>query len=154
MAKIAHKILSASRGAPILALALLAACEAGDGGQGEVPGNSADMRPFDGIAAGEPLNAAGTEPFWSIRVEDGVLVYSTPENIDGTSAPVERFAGRGGVSFSGTLAGEQIDLAITPGQCSDGMSDRTYPFHATLAIGAGQRSGCAWRDTDDLGPPP
>jgi uncharacterized membrane protein len=35
---------------------------------------------------------------------------------------------------------------ITPGVCSDGMSDRTYPFVATLRLGDETRNGCAWSE--------
>ena len=133
-----------------LAALTLSACGEGHGAGGPVPGDSEDTRPFSQIAAGDAVNAIGTEPFWRLRVERGTLTYTTPEDLDGTATQVERFAGRGGLSFSGTLGGQQLDLAITPGECSDGMSDRTYPFHATLALGTDQRSGCAWRDTDDV----
>jgi uncharacterized membrane protein len=59
---------------------------------------------------------------------------------------VSRFAGRGGLSFSGTLRAGDITVAITPGECSDGMSDRAYPFGATLQVDADVRQGCAWTD--------
>ncbi|MES2700146.1 MAG: hypothetical protein V4647_11105, partial [Pseudomonadota bacterium] len=59
---------------------------------------------------------------------------------------VARFAGRGGLSFTGTLQGAQFDLAITPASCSDGMSDRTYPFAVTVQLGDQQLSGCGWTD--------
>ncbi|HSG33186.1 MAG TPA: hypothetical protein VLA37_01530, partial [Sphingomonadaceae bacterium] len=74
------------------------------------------------------------------------LVYTTPENIDGTTIEVARFAGRGGLTFSGTYQGSNFDLLLTEGACSDGMSDRTYPFVATLSLGGEVRNGCAWSD--------
>jgi len=60
---------------------------------------------------------------------------------------VSRFAGRGGLSFSGEMNGEALTLAVTPGACSDGMSDRTYPFVVTLRIGDDLRNGCGWTKT-------
>jgi uncharacterized membrane protein len=131
---------------------LLAGCSANENER--LPGDSADMQPYSGIAETEVLHLTGTEPFWGGSIANGTLTYSTPENIEGTAIAVTRFAGRGGVSFSGELEGAPLDLAITPGECSDGMSDRTYPLHATLQIGSEQRVGCAYRDEDDLGPPP
>lgn len=129
-----------------------AACSASE--DERVPGDSADMRPFAEIGEDEVLNLVGTEPFWGGTIDGTVMTYTTPDNIEGVAVSVTRFAGRGGLSFSGEIDGASLDLAITPGACSDGMSDRTYPFHATLQLGSEQRSGCAYRDSDDLGPPP
>ena len=52
----------------------------------------------------------------------------------------------GGLGFSGTLDGAAFDMTVTPGACSDGMSDRTYPYTVTLKIGDDTREGCAWTD--------
>jgi uncharacterized membrane protein len=35
---------------------------------------------------------------------------------------------------------------VTRGACSDGMSDREYPFTVTLQVGEEKRMGCAWTD--------
>ncbi len=92
------------------------------------------------------VHYTGTEPFWGGEVRGNSLTYSTPENVDGALLTVKRFPGRGGLSFSGELEGESFDLMVTPGQCSDGMSDRTYPFVATLQVAEDTRYGCAWTD--------
>lgn len=126
---------------PILALTL-AAC--GPGGDSLVPGDKSDKQPFAGIGADEVLQLTGTEPFWGGSVSGGSLTYSTPDNPEGSLTSVERFPGRGGLSFSGELEGARLDLMVTPGTCSDGMSDRTYPFTATLKLGEETRTGCAW----------
>lgn len=136
--------------AAILGALSLAACQPGT--EEGIPGDASDQQPYAGIAEGAIIRVAGTEPFWGGTITDGQLVWTTPEDIDGTRVPVERFAGRGGLSFSGELAGQAIDIAITPGACSDGMSDRSYPFNATVQIGSEQLSGCAWREgVDDPG---
>ncbi len=125
----------------LLALTL-AACNPGGGSQ--VPGDKSDKQPFAGIGADEVLQLTGTEPFWGGTVSGNSLTYTTPENPEGSVAGVERFAGRGGLSFGGELEGARLDLMVTPGTCSDGMSDRTYPFTATLKLGEETRTGCAW----------
>lgn len=124
--------------APLLALA---GCGSGtdDPKPGEVP-------VFDGIGESEVITALGTEPFWSARIEGAQLTYSTPDKPQGVAAAVTRFAGNGGLGISGTLDGAALQLAITPGACSDGMSDRTYPYGATLAVGDVVSSGCAYTD--------
>ncbi len=155
------------RGLPISIPALFlwaSACApgAGSGGEGQgegggeaagLPGGS-DTQPFSAIGAAERLHFVGTEPFWAGDVAEGRLTYSTPEQPDGTALPVERFAGRGGLSFNGALAGSAFDMAVTQGACSDGMSDRTYPFSITLRIGADLRYGCGWTDAKPFGETP
>lgn len=111
---------------------------------GAAPGNSADTAPYAGIGPEETVHFTGTEPFWDGEAVGSTLTYSTPEDIDGTTIEVERFAGRNGVSLSGQLDGAPLDLAITPAECSDGMSDRRYPFVVTLQVRGEQRQGCAW----------
>lgn len=105
-----------------------------------------DARPFALIGEDETVRFTGTEPFWNGQVMGTALTYTTPEKMDGTDIAVTRFAGRGGVSWSGMYDGARFALAVTPGECSDGMSDRTYPFVATLEVAGEQRSGCAWTD--------
>ena len=135
------------------AMLLLAACQSGDTPE-NVPGDGDDTQPFSAIAEDAKVNFAGTEPFWGGDVEGDTLRWSTPENVDGIAIDVERFAGRGGLSYTGMLEGEDFTMAITPGDCSDGMSDRTYPFVVTVTIGESLLAGCGWREGDDLGPPP
>lgn len=124
-----------------LALASLAgACS---GGSGETAG---DVSAYDGIAGDEVITALGTEPFWGAQIVGSTMTYSTPDNIDGTEIEVSRFAGNGGLGFSGKLDGAPLQLAVTPGDCSDQMSDRIYPFTVTLNIGEAQLGGCGYTD--------
>lgn len=131
--------------APALLIAALAACQASPSSE-TFPGDAGDTAPFGAIGEDETVKFTGTEPFWGGQVQGTALTYSTPENIDGSDIEVARFAGRGGVSWSGTYNGARFALAVAPGQCSDGMSDRRYPFVATLEVSGEQRSGCAWTE--------
>lgn len=101
---------------------------------------------FDAIAADETVYFLGNEPFWGGEVTGTSLRYSTPENSAGDTFEVSRFVGNSGLGLSGQLAGAAFDLTITIGECSDTMSDRAYPFTATLKIDEELRSGCAWTD--------
>ena len=136
--------------APVAALALLSsACSGGSsapGAGGTKTFDASDTRAFAGIAADETVHFTGTEPFWGGQVAGGSLTYTTPEDQAGAKIPVSRFAGRNGVSFSGDFGGQPFVLAISPGRCSDGMSDRSYPFAVTLQVKGEQRAGCAWTD--------
>lgn len=123
----------------LLAPAVLAACTPG-AGTGE------QTAPFDGIGAEETIRFVGTEPFWGGETSGDSLNYSTPEVPDGTTISVRRFAGNVGVGISGTLDGKAFDMTVTPGACSDGMSDTGYPLTVTLQIGDELREGCGWTD--------
>lgn len=150
------------RSLPLYALVLLSAC-------GEKPAQVPDMVTTDpeaspvasqSVAPSAPpavvapssaseaplpvMQALGTEPFWSIRIEGGKLTWSSPEDMPGT--PFTTASGKardGGWRYVGTLKGEPAELVIAPGKCSDGMSDTVYPYTARLALGTQRLSGCA-----------
>jgi len=128
------------------AVLLLAACtQAPDAA---LPGNAEDDQPFTAIGEDEVIRVLGTEPFWGGEIAHGMITWSTPEIPDGQRVPLTRFAGRGGLSFSGELDGRPLDIAITPATCSDGMSDRTYPYAATVQLGDQQLNGCGWSERE------
>ena len=129
----------------VLPLAL-AACHAGGTNGTNIPGDRKDTSPYDGIATSETVHFLGTEPFWGGQVAGGTLRWETPENPKGEDVTVTRLAGRGGLSYSGVLGGKAFTLAVSPGQCSDGMSDRSFPFLVMVRIGEAVREGCGWTD--------
>ena len=122
--------------------AVLAACS-------QSPGEiKRDTEPFDGIAPQAEITVLGNEPFWGLSIkpqgDSYTATYSNPENIEGTVFPATRFAGNNGIGFSGEMEGKAVQLALTPGACSDTMSDRSYPYTATLSIGDETLFGCAY----------
>ena len=127
---------------------LLAACQSGEGEAGSGPTPA-----YSGIGENERVYLTGTEPFWGGEIAGGEALYTTPENQDGARFGIQRFAGNNGVSFTGNIDGRSFDLMVTPGDCSDGMSDRTYPFVATLNLDGEQREGCAWTDKQGFSGP-
>lgn len=131
-----------------LVVCSLTACNGGGGSSSTTPtvATAADTQVYSGIKPGEVVHFTGTEPFWGGQVSDKVLTYTTPENQAGEMVAVDRFAGRNGISFSGELGDKPFVLAVTPGTCSDGMSDRSYPYTVTLQVKGEQRNGCAWTD--------
>jgi uncharacterized membrane protein len=124
-----------------LAAGLLAACSPVRGGI------DPSGQTFDAIGPTEVISLIGTEPFWNVRIADGAATYANPEHPDGHPPfAVTRFAGNNGLGFSGTFSGAAFTATLTPGECSDGMSDRTYPYIATVAIADRTLSGCGYTD--------
>jgi uncharacterized membrane protein len=140
---------------------LLGACQQGGSDAAAAPQQAADAKlpdadstqAYNGIGEDETVHFTGTEPFWGGEVSGTTLTYTTPENPDGATIAVERFAGRGGLSFSGSLEGADIEMTVTPLECSDGMSDRTYPFTVTIKIGDDLRNGCGWSERQPFAGP-
>ncbi|WP_316013336.1 SH3 domain-containing protein [Roseobacter sp. HKCCA0434] len=83
------------------------------------------------------MNCAGTEPFWSVNIERNSVIYRTPNRRDALESPQlhDLFEG---ARLPRAITGEQGEyafaLAITPGECSDGMSDRMHSLHGTLIL--------------------
>jgi uncharacterized membrane protein len=123
---------------PLAALVLAACAPAKD--DGIDPGG----KTFDGVGPEEIVTLTGTEPFWNLRVEGGEGVWTTPDNQPGTRLTLRRFAGNNGLGFTGTLDGKPFAATLTPGTCGDGMSDRRYPFVATIALGGATFEGCGY----------
>lgn len=95
----------------------------------------------------EHVSMVGTEPFWNLAVTGDTAIWTTPDNQPGTSFAIKRFAGNGGLGFSGEVDGKPVTATLTPGQCSDGMSDRAFPFVATIALGGETLKGCGYTDS-------
>lgn len=95
-----------------------------------------------------PLKAVGTEPFWAARIEGRCVTYSHPEDQKGTRVWAQFTPGPDGGIWVGALGGNSFELrtrlpASAAAGCSDGMSDKSYPFAVTLTVNGEQRRGCA-----------
>lgn len=98
----------------------------------------------------ETFTARGTEPFWSVTVNRNGIVYSSPEvskrtypyvtprTAEGRPVDLVRVYRLNGQP-NGTLIIKKAD------SCSDGMSDKIYPYEATLILGNQVLEGCAER---------
>lgn len=91
-----------------------------------------------------PVKAIGTEPFWGAKVEGRCVTYSTPEDQAGTRIWTRYNPGPDGGVWVGTFKSKPFKLItrLRP-DCSDGMSDRTYPQEAILTVAGEERRGCA-----------
>lgn len=125
--------------AALMIAALAAACA-----PAKQDGIDPQGKAFDAVAPEETVTLTGTEPFWNLTITRDTALWTTPENPQGTRFTLTRFAGNGGLGFNGMLDGKPLVAALTPGACGDGMSDRTYPFVATIALGGETLRGCGY----------
>jgi uncharacterized membrane protein len=113
--------------AAILASASLAACS------GESP-------------LASDLNLVGTEPFWAVQIskEAKTAKFSRPGEADlDASYPVESKGAGGAVVLTSSSPDGDIVMTLTKKECSDGMSDRKYPWEASVAYKGQTLKGCA-----------
>ena len=96
-----------------------------------------------------PMRLVGTEPFWGGRIaRDGIT-------ISGADRPDTRFPYRdpvvtgAGARFQSQSAGAfPLEITLVRETCSDGMSDKRYPFEATVVLGKETLKGCAIREAE------
>jgi uncharacterized membrane protein len=110
----------------------------------KAPAASVEARTLAGVDLDQPLRVLGTEPFWAVEITPAGLTYS------GVDRPAQK-AANPGPALQGTVAvwttqtEASMPLVVTlmATDCSDGMSDRTYPLTAKVETGTETLSGCA-----------
>ncbi len=83
------------------------------------------------------LACFGTEPFWSLRREDGAMVVEIPEvrRVLGSEAALDTgIPGDPRRALVLTGATTRITATLTPAACSDGMSDRAFGLGAMVVL--------------------
>ncbi|ATC33735.1 hypothetical protein CA606_16100 [Caulobacter vibrioides] len=126
----------------IAAALMLAACGAPMGSSEEAP-PPADAPVTVGPDYSGDFDALGTEPFWAVKVRAESVTLTRPDAPEVTTAnPGVRADGEQGV-WDGTAGEQRLVLRLTPGECSDGMSDRRYGYAAEVWIDGETLRGCA-----------
>lgn len=95
------------------------------------------------VRSGEGWHAFGNEPFWSVEARGGTLVFKTPEDQTGIRLQGRRVPSLVGTVILGRGEGGEFHLGVTPGACSDGMSDRAHAYNATFIYRGATYKGCA-----------
>lgn len=94
-----------------------------------------------------PIIARGTEPFWSFVQTSTGAHYSFPDATGVTQYVYTLTQTNSGaqiiVSATPVASGSAINLTLTPGTCSDGMSDLVYAYTASGTYGTQSLMGCA-----------
>lgn len=127
-------------------LALALVCTVGLGsGCGEPQGDSLALGSArSSSAAAGPFRAVGTEPFWGLMIDDTGVRFTTPDDTLGIRFPPHPAAVAGDtLRWVGKTERAVIDARIWPGRCSDGMSDKVWPYAAVVRIDGTVYEGCA-----------
>jgi uncharacterized membrane protein len=122
-------------------------------GGGEAPVDDSTGRPGEttsvaaaAILSARPLRALGTEPFWALDIEGSELRFRTPDDTAGIRFPATAPSAAGDtVSWIATRDTITIEARVWPGKCSDGMSDREYPYTVRVSVPGTLYEGCADR---------
>jgi len=96
----------------------------------------------------EKFAVLGTEPFWSVSVSKNGIVYSSPEVKKQTFpyvAPVKAEGRPADLVRVYRMRGNNTLILKKVSVCSDGMSDRKYPYSAVLILGNKVLEGCAYK---------
>lgn len=110
----------------------------------KAPAAPAEARVLAGVDLDQPLRVLGTEPFWAVEISSTGLIYSGVDRPEQKAAnPGPALQGTVAVWTTATEAKTPLVVTLMATDCSDGMSDRTYPLTAKVEIGGENLTGCA-----------
>jgi heat shock protein HslJ len=120
------------------------------------PGPGQPTYPAPNNPTGETsYRAVGTEPFWDLEIGRELIFTDRGNNVsvsDPTPTPINGIAGE-------TYRTQRLEVNIVHRQCSDGMSDRSYPDTVDVRVDGRQRyRGCGapiafFNEVDETGQP-
>ncbi len=92
-----------------------------------------------------PLDLAGTEPFWGLKIRRDSLVLEEAGKTQVLAVnPGPRIEGGAAAWDSVSIAsGGALRVRVAPGRCSDGMSERAYELTAVVEYEDRILKGCA-----------
>lgn len=126
-----------------LAVLVLAACTPAE----EPAPPPEEPRPapvLGGVDLAQPVRALGTEPFWSVELTGTEMVYTAPDTPEQRAPQPDPLAqGTTATWEAETADGTALSVTLIATECSDGMSDRTYPLTAMVKVGDRELTGCA-----------
>jgi uncharacterized membrane protein len=96
-----------------------------------------------------PMRLVGTEPFWGGRIAADAITVSGMDRPDMTfpyTQPV--VTGAGARWRTQSIGAFPLEVTIVRDPCSNGMSDKRYPFQATVVLGTETLKGCAIREAE------
>ena len=85
-----------------------------------------------------PYRAIGTEPFWNLLIDERDLTFTQPD-----AQPIRQPRPKVIIGIAGEIyQTPRINVNIVHAQCSDGMSDRTYPDNVQVTVDGRRFEGC------------
>ncbi len=97
-----------------------------------------------GVDLTQPVRALGTEPFWSVEITPQDLAYTAVDAVEIRAPnPGPTIQGTTAVYAAAAPDGTALVVTLIATECSDGMSDRTYPLTARVELGPQTLNGCA-----------
>lgn len=128
-----------------LSLSVLVACQPRDAARRT---DTLEAPRLDSVAPSPaplgPLRAIGTEPFWGLDIDTTGLRFTTPDDMTGIHWPPRAPLVTGDTwRWAGESGRAAIAARIWPARCSDGMSDRVYPYAAFVRVDGTDYRGCA-----------
>ena len=93
------------------------------------------------VPADAALWAAGNEPFWAFVLRPDVAEFRTPEATLALPATALR-RGDGTVAYDVVHDGQRIRVELSPGLCSDTMSEAAFGRRALVALAGRLYTGC------------
>jgi heat shock protein HslJ len=83
--------------------------------------------------------AAGTEPFWNLTIDDREMIFTDRGNNVRVAQPTPPVT----IGIAGEIyQTPRLHVNIVHSQCSDGMSDRTYPDKVQVDVDGRRFNGC------------
>jgi heat shock protein HslJ len=82
--------------------------------------------------------ALGTEPFWSLNVGDGKMVFDHSGEVTATASQFTKLSTIRGFH----LVSKEITAEIIFDECSDGMSEYSYKDTVKVVVGDAKYQGC------------
>ena len=149
-----------------LTLLALAACRRSerDQGSGLVPPAAAPASPGEpasapaALTAAAPdfdaaIDAAGTEPFWSLKIRRDSLQLSRPDHLDLLAVnPGPQMDGLSAEWRATTTRGVLVRVTLKPGDCMSAGSGKHMPYRAAVMVGDELLEGCAGPVQAPVGP--
>ena len=93
----------------------------------------------------EALDLHGTEPFWAMKIRRDAMSLDRAGQAQllapNPGARIE--PGEAVWRTAATGEGGSLKVTLKPGDCSNGMSDKEFPYQATVEFGGERLMGCA-----------
>ncbi|WGM48951.1 hypothetical protein KOAAANKH_03866 [Brevundimonas sp. NIBR10] len=129
--------------APFIAVLALAACSEPASQPTSAPAPAPAAATLAGVDLNQPVRALGTEPFWGVEITASAITYTSIEGPPQTGTNSGPTLQGTTATYASTIGDQPIEITLIATECSDGMSDRTYPLTAMVKLGGETLNGCA-----------